>query len=456
MIERAVRGEDLPRSGGGSGIFRKSEFLFHILVCVMMMNAFFPFVRSRFGIHPDQLEGDPLQRTLLAAAYLLALLALCFHGRKVLVMVAATPAIWLLLLWATLSVVWSGFPDIAFRRVLAAWLTSLYGLVLVLRFELKQLLRLLGAALLVVIVGSLVLLVVFPEWGVMGPPLLGNWRGAFVHKNHLGRFSALALLVWGYLLAQSKKNIERILWGAALVIASITLIGARSLSALVIAAVMPLSVLFLKILSKWKKLAPLWLLLFLSVSGIAVSLFVENQESILAVGLNKNATLTGRIPLWQNLSQQVSQRPLLGYGYASFWLGTEGPSALIWKNLDWEVRHAHNGYLDLWLQLGLPGICLGVYLLLRMLALGIKNYFKTGLNGPFWPLFMIYFIGINMVESILLAANSLFWVLIVYGYCDLKSGRSQTGCQEPVAFHAPANGAAGVPGSAREPILSSK
>lgn len=164
-----------------------------------MMGAFFPVLRNVFGKQPGLLEGDPFQRTVLTAAYLLALLALAFHLREILPMIAATPVLWLLLLWATLSVLWSGFPDIAFRRMLALWLTSLYGLVLYLRFEFKQLLWLLGIALVIVMAGSLILLVVFPQWAVMGPPLPGTWRGVFVHKNHLGRYSSLALLITGYL-----------------------------------------------------------------------------------------------------------------------------------------------------------------------------------------------------------------------------------------------------------------
>ena len=402
--------------------FRKIEYLFHILVCILMMGAFFPMFRNFFGKQPGLLEGDPLQRTVLTAAYVLALLALCFHLREALFMIAATPAIWLLLLWAVLSVLWSDFPEVAFRRVLAIWLTSLYGLVLVLRFEFKQLLRLLGGALLAVMVGSLVLLILFPEWAIMGKPLLGNWRGVFIHKNHLGRFSALALLVAGYLIVMNRNTLEKIVWGLLAAISLITLVGSQSLGAQVIVVIMTVSILFFKTFFSKKKNARLWLLLLGLILAVTVFYFLTNYDRIMVEEFAKDSSLSGRVPLWRMLVDKISRQPLLGYGYGSFWVGTVGPAAEIWKNLDWEAPHAHNGYLDLWLQLGFLGICLGLYLLLRLCILSVKHHAATGPAGQFWILFMAFFICYNMIESIFLTANGLFWVLLVYGYVYLNDG----------------------------------
>jgi exopolysaccharide production protein ExoQ len=430
MIEAGSSTVDLPRTETALKMPGKIEYLFHGLICILMMGAFSPVLRNMLGAEAGSLEGDPFQRTILTAAYVLALLAFCFHLKEVLFMIARTPAIWLLLLWATLSVLWSGFPDVAFRRVLAIWLTSLYGLVLYLRFEFRQFLRLLGGALLFVMASSLVLLVVFPEWAVMGPPLLGKWRGAFIHKNHLGRFSALALLVAGSLFRVKQKIVEKVLWGLVIMVGLITLAGAQSLSALVIVAILIACALFFNQLFSRKKLKWLWLVLLVLISGLTAFLAVENKDRLLAEDYDKAASLSGRIPLWQNLAEKVYLKPLLGYGYGTFWLGTEGPAADIWKKLDWEVPHAHNGYLELWLQLGLPGIGLGLYLLLRLFTMSVKHLFASGPEGSFWVLFLVYFISYNMVESILFTANSLFWVMIVYGYVFLKNS-----CFSPAPDH---------------------
>jgi O-antigen ligase len=393
----------------------KIEFIFHAIVCILMMGAFFPMFRGLLGIQTSALEGDPFQRSVLTAAYVLAMLALCFRFQEVLFVIGATPALWLLLLWATLSILWSGFPDIAFRRVLALWLTQLYGLVLYVRFDLKSLLRLLGGTLLAVLTASLVLIVVFPEWAVMGPPLLGKWRGVFIHKNHLGRFSALELLFSVYLFSTADRKAGRVTWALGIVIGLVALFGSQSLSALLVVAGMILSAFFFRALQTRRKRILLVLPLLMLAAAMAILLLAQNYDRIMSDALNKDASLSGRLPLWQGISAEIAERPLLGFGFGTFWLGLEGPAAEICKRLHWDVPHAHNGYLDLWLHLGLPGLILGLFLLLRLFARSASALFTAEPGGWFWLLFSIYVIGYNMVESVLLTANSLFWVLIVYG-----------------------------------------
>jgi O-antigen ligase len=70
-------------------------------------------------------------------------------------------------------------------------------------------------------------------------------------------------------------------------------------------------------------------------------------ESDFASTLNRDETLTGRTEIWAYLTPHVMQKPLLGHGFGGFW--TE------------EIRaktssHAHNGYLDIILNLGFVGI----------------------------------------------------------------------------------------------------
>jgi O-antigen ligase len=147
---------------------------------------------------------------------------------------------------------------------------------------------------------------------------------------------------------------------------------------------------------------------------VAVLLLAQNYDRIMSETLNKDALLSGRLPLWQGIASEIAERPLLGFGFGTFWLGVDGPAAEICKKLHWDVPHAHNGYLDLWLHLGLPGLILGLLLVLRLLALSATGLNRAGPANWFWFLFSLYVIGYNMVESVLLTANSLFWVLIVY------------------------------------------
>ena len=65
--------------------------------------------------------------------------------------------------------------------------------------------------------------------------------------------------------------------------------------------------------------------------------------------VGRNETLTGRNEVWATLLPYALQRPLWGYGFGGFW--TDAMRAIT-------SAHAHNGYLDVILNLGLFGLFL--------------------------------------------------------------------------------------------------
>jgi O-antigen ligase len=80
----------------------------------------------------------------------------------------------------------------------------------------------------------------------------------------------------------------------------------------------------------------------------------------------------------------------------------------------WHPNHAHNAFLDLYLNLGLIGLSVFV---LYFLCVCIKaaNWVRlTKTAEGFWPLiYMIYLLLINQTESTLLLQNNIFWLLCV-------------------------------------------
>ena len=79
------------------------------------------------------------------------------------------------------------------------------------------------------------------------------------------------------------------------------------------------------------------------------------------------ATLTGRIPLWNELLGYVGKRPLLGYGYGGFW--NVERMLTLGSDLNWTAGHSHSGYLQMMLALGL----FGTLTLLLALIIGLKR-----------------------------------------------------------------------------------
>lgn len=82
---------------------------------------------------------------------------------------------------------------------------------------------------------------------------------------------------------------------------------------------------------------------------------VLNPSAGLLDAMGRDATLTGRTALWAQVLR-IPVNPLVGAGYESFWLGERLES--IWKE-HWEhPTQAHNGYLELYLDLGWLGLAL--------------------------------------------------------------------------------------------------
>jgi len=85
-----------------------------------------------------------------------------------------------------------------------------------------------------------------------------------------------------------------------------------------------------------------------------------------------NASLSNRAPLWDELMDYVSDRPLLGYGYNAFW--TSGRISKISDHQHWGVPNAHNTYLDQELSVGIPGVILYTAVLWGVLFVTWKRY----------------------------------------------------------------------------------
>lgn len=400
-----------------SRVLRNAEQLLHIGMLLLLMDAFLPLWREMSGFVVDPVTGDPLKRGILLAGYAVAVSTLVFHPRTTLRIFLRTPVLWLLILWALLSVTWSGAPDVTFRRGVAVVLTTLYGLVLYVRFSFGGFLRLLGVAVVIAVISSLVLALMLPDWGVMGYPHEGAWRGVFVHKNVLGRVAAFSLLVLGALVYQSRTVFARTSWSGAFLMSLVALSGSRSATSLVLAVVTLTGLLFLR-LARWLRRAWQVVLLSFFVLMGGLAMFVMQDYETVVQALGRDVTLTGRVPLWKTLIPLAVEHFWLGYGYGGFWLGWDGPSAGVWTTVGWSPSHGHNGYLDLWLDLGAVGLALGLMVLMtplfRIATSAIRGMFT--LESRFVLTLWCYLVAYNFTESTFLQGNSLYWTLLVYAY----------------------------------------
>lgn len=228
--------------------------------------------------------------------------------------------------------------------------------------------RTVALTLLVLLVLSLMVVFLDPSTGIDVDTRAVAYRGIFTHKNTLGRMAAIEVVLVGVMLMLP--DVKRIPWVAALAVAGIVLFEARSQTGLVAAGIALATMLALRCFRRTPNahLASTVIIgLYLGVSGAMKVLGPD-----VAALLSRDVTLTGRLHLWTVSDYYAEQRPLLGWGFGSVWAPDGAVGQMIRSKLSFPATSAHNGMLDIRLQIGWIGFLLllaGYYLLLST-ALG--------------------------------------------------------------------------------------
>ncbi|MCC6152764.1 MAG: O-antigen ligase family protein [Candidatus Hydrogenedentes bacterium] len=166
--------------------------------------------------------------------------------------------------------------------------------------------------------------------------------------------------------------------------------------------------------------------LYVSVLGITALLFVLLVESdfvapALERGLLMGRTdqdisgtmsLTGRLPLWQNLLEYAEARPFLGYGYGSFF--TLEHIREISNRQGWPIAECHSVFLEVLLGLGLVGML--TYTVIQFIGMGRAfQYFRATQDPHFAFLGGLLLLGVvgGLSESTLLVPTMQTFVQFV-------------------------------------------
>ncbi|MCU1473157.1 O-antigen ligase family protein [Amnibacterium sp.] len=72
--------------------------------------------------------------------------------------------------------------------------------------------------------------------------------------------------------------------------------------------------------------------------------------------LGKGDDLTGRLEIWRVVGDHVAERPVLGWGWVGYWPPWVAPFNRLIVRGGVQYLQAHNAYLDIALQLGIPGL----------------------------------------------------------------------------------------------------
>jgi exopolysaccharide production protein ExoQ len=349
-------------------------------------------------------DGSPLDAAVYLALIIGGLLVL--NKRHVRLAEVAQNNRWLIifLVFGLISVAWSDFPYIAFKRWIKILGHPVMAFVILTESDPRAALkRLLKRTAYIVIPYSILTIKYYPTIGRTASPwatasmnkgiargknqlgcdcfilalfyywcLVQIWRtekGKTRRKQLLGTGFFLCLILWLEKTAHSSTALASLFLG----IATMTFLGFRFVNKRAITAYLVTAVLVL---------------------GSAQLLF--GISDLVLAALQRDSTLTGRTEVWAKLLS-FHTNPIVGVGFESFWLGDrlKAIGELYW----WQANEAHNGYLETYLNLGGIGVFIMVAWMFSAYQKSRAELLRDFEYGRFRMGFLAAMVAYNLAES---------------------------------------------------------
>ena len=374
-----------------------------------------------FGLHAGGVileEGSPLDACVY---FVLIAGGLCvLHQRQASLSEIIRNNQWLtiFLLYCLVSIIWSDFPFVAFKRWFKVLGHPIMALVIFTEPDPEEALKtLLKRCAYVIVPISILFIKYYPQWG-RGFDL---WSGGAINtgitanKNALGCdclilgffFFWHLLQTWSIERGKLRRN-ELFLTGGFLMAIWWLLSMAHSSTSLVSLFVGVLIVVILGLRFVNKRFIGTYLII-----GVLALVVVEWAFGLYASAiqlLGKDPTLTDRTLLWSELLK-VKINPLFGTGFESFWLGDR------FRNFAdsrwWQPNQAHNGYLETYLNLGLVGLFLLICLLIATFWKSRRELLTNFQFGRFRLGFLVAVIVYNWTEAAFKNISSLWFIFYI-------------------------------------------
>lgn len=202
-----------------------------------------------------------------------------------------------------------------------------------------------------------------------GEETLAGWHALFPHKNDMGPFLAMG---FGIVLVVDRSVLIRI---ATLAVTAVMIVGSQSVTAITTTLVL---------VAVW-----MWLQAnrrvddrVLSITMVSTLALATGAAMGARAGLpifleatGKDPTFSGRTDIWAATAGAIGDRPWLGYGREGLFFSPPNDLSLeLWREIGFRAPHAHNGALDLTLQVGVIGLGLWITLFASTVLSSVRSY----------------------------------------------------------------------------------
>lgn len=397
------------------------------------------------------IEGNPIDRFVYGALVVLGIIVLVQRRKQVLKLLRENLPIILFFAYCLVSLLWSDYPDVAFKR----WTKAIGDLVMVLivlsdRQPIAAVKRFLARAGFVLIPLSVLFIKYYPDLG-RG---YGRWdykafyTGVTTNKNTLGviclgfGLASLWRLLTVYRERKQGLRIRHVAAHAMILAMVLWLFWiANSMSSLSCFAIGSVLLIAANIRAVVRRPAVVHVLItVLVLCSVATLFFGVGSDFVKDTMARDTSTLTDRTNIW-NLALSVSSSRLVGTGFESFWLGPRLEA--MWRGFSWQPTEAHNGYLEVFLNLGWIGVGLLAVVIVngyRKVIISLRNRSPV---SSLWLAFFVVGIVYNFTEAAffrMMAPAWIFFLLAITSFPELarpKRGISISGISRPKAASAP-------------------
>ena len=334
---------------------------------------------------PSVEEGSPLDAWFYFALIIAGFCVLANRQVRLSEVVSNNGWLIVFLLYCFISITWSDFPFIAFKRWLKILGHPIMALIVLTEPDPKEaLIRLMKRCAYIVVPVSILFIKYYPELGRGFSP----WGGAVctgitTDKNALGGDCLILGYFFFWYLLQTWRN-ERSRWrrNELWLIAGFSIgiwwlfTQAHSATSSISLIVGILVLLFVGSRRINKNFIGTYMLAALVLLVAAEMMF--GLSGHMSENLGKGSELSGRTGLWTTLLG-LHTNPILGTGFESFWLGKRLEQL---EGIFYFVpNEAHNGYLETYLTLGIVGLFLMIGLFIatfRKIRLELFRDFEWG------------------------------------------------------------------------------
>jgi exopolysaccharide production protein ExoQ len=391
-----------------------SRYTFFLYLFFVFFGTSLPFQPPVEDIE-EKGGSNLINQLVFSSLFLLAMIPLWNRRDKAMVLLKSEKWLTLFLFWCFLTLLWSTYPFISFKRLfqiftaVVVWIAALLY-----RDESTELIGVFRVVVLLYVIASILSLAAVP--GAIDPKS-DSWRGLAPSKNHLGQAALVCVLFFFISFKQGgwmRKWIDGIMLGFSLIL----LFGAKSVTSSLTLFVLALTGGLVWLNERFRTLGiGHFFMMFTLVIGIAfivvMARFPDEIESLFQL-MGKDFSFTGRTDLWAAVFAETREHFLLGTGFGAFWEPTNPAVLDIYREFPWLPNQAHMGYLDILNETGL----IGFILFLTMVASYFFRFAGASVKN-IWVWFFLAALIINLQESSLFRLNLLTGVVFLFSYLAL-------------------------------------